>query len=156
MHYSAKSVQFFGRSVNPAGSLLLHHVYCEPVYMQGTNFVIGIISNASLTVFLFMAVALAKVYGPLTNKSGIYTTVAAIFLFQAAYSVGWTPLLYLPPPEVLNYPIRDNAWVYLPSQRCCSAVCILLSIFSRQHWMEDIHDEWFLGCSGSGFLLMLG
>ena len=29
-----------------------------------------------------------------------------IFLFQGAYSFGWTPLAYLYPPEVLNYPIR--------------------------------------------------
>lgn len=38
----------------------------------------------------------------------MYGTVAAIFLFQGAYSFGWTPLLYLYPPEVLNYPIRAN------------------------------------------------
>lgn len=34
--------------------------------------------------------------------------MTAIFLFQGAYSFGWTPLLYLYPPEVLNYPIRAN------------------------------------------------
>jgi Sugar (and other) transporter len=55
-----------------------------------------------------MVGALTKVYGTSTNKSGIYATVAAIFLFQGAYSFGWTPLLYLYPPEVLNYPIRAN------------------------------------------------
>lgn len=49
-----------------------------------------------------------KVYGTSTNKSGVYGTVAAIFLFQGAYSFGWTPLLYLYPPEVLNFPIRAN------------------------------------------------
>ena len=52
--------------------------------------------------------ALTKVYGSSTNTSGIYGTVAAIFLFQDAYSFGWTPLLYLYPPEVLNNPIRAN------------------------------------------------
>lgn len=40
------------------------------------------------------------------DQAGIIATVAAIFLFQGAYSFGWTPLLYLYPPEVLNYPIR--------------------------------------------------
>jgi hypothetical protein len=34
--------------------------------------------------------------------------VAAIFLFQGAYSFGWTPILYLYPPEVLHYPIRAS------------------------------------------------
>ncbi|KAK6610258.1 hexose transporter [Botrytis cinerea] len=68
----------------------------------------AIISTSLLTVFLFIVGALTKVYGTSTNKSGVYGTVAAIFLFQGAYSFGWTPLLYLYPPEVLNYPIRAN------------------------------------------------
>ncbi|PQE19802.1 General substrate transporter protein [Rutstroemia sp. NJR-2017a WRK4] len=68
----------------------------------------AIISTSLLTVFLFIVGALTKVYGTSTNKSGIYGTVAAIFLFQGAYSFGWTPLLYLYPPEVLSYPIRAN------------------------------------------------
>jgi len=48
------------------------------------------------------------VYGTSTNTSGIYGTVAAIFLFQGSYSFGWTPLTVLYPPEVLNFPIRAN------------------------------------------------
>jgi len=55
-----------------------------------------------------MVGALTKVYGTSTNTSGVYGTVGAIFLFQEAYSFGWTPLLYLYPPEALNYPIRAN------------------------------------------------
>lgn len=68
----------------------------------------AVISTGLLTVFLFMVGALTKVYGSSTNTSGVYGTVAAIFLFQGAYSIGWTPVLYLYPPEVLNYPIRAN------------------------------------------------
>lgn len=55
-----------------------------------------------------MVGALTKTYGTSTNHSGIYATVACIFLFQGAYSFGWTPLLYIIPPEVLNYAIRAN------------------------------------------------
>lgn len=68
----------------------------------------AIISTALLTIFLFIIGALTKVYGASRNKSGVYGTVAAIFLSQGAYSFGWTPLLYLYPPEVLNYSIRAN------------------------------------------------
>ncbi|CAD6447398.1 26570adc-fcd2-46a6-9a65-d6da9bd97b33 [Sclerotinia trifoliorum] len=68
----------------------------------------AIISTSLLTIFLFIVGALTKVYGTSKNKSGVYGTVAAIFLFQGAYSFGWTPLLYLYPPEVLNYSIRAN------------------------------------------------
>ncbi|KAJ6461643.1 general substrate transporter [Mycena vulgaris] len=83
--------------------------------LAGTYFVdrIGrkataVISIGSLTVFLFMVGALTKVYSNSMNNSGIYATVAMIFLFQGAYSFGWTPLLYVYPPEVLNYAIRAN------------------------------------------------
>lgn len=68
----------------------------------------ALLSTVLLTVFIFMIGALTKVYGKSTNHSGIYATVASIFLFQGAYSIGWTPILYLYPPEVLNYPIRAN------------------------------------------------
>ncbi|KDR80418.1 hypothetical protein GALMADRAFT_61792 [Galerina marginata CBS 339.88] len=68
----------------------------------------AVISTALLTIFLFMVGALTKVFGNSTNTSGIYGTVAAIFLFQGTYSIGWTPILYLYPPEVLNYSIRAN------------------------------------------------
>ncbi|KAJ7433041.1 MFS sugar transporter-like protein [Mycena galericulata] len=66
------------------------------------------ISITSLTICLFLVGALTKIYGNSTNNSGIYATVAMIFLFQGAYSFGWTPLLYVYPPEVLNYAIRAN------------------------------------------------
>lgn len=70
---------------------------------------LAIISTGLLTVFLFLFGALNSFYGENSdNKSGIYATVAAIFLFQGAYSFGWTPLTVLYPPEVLNYSIRSN------------------------------------------------
>ncbi|KAI7231185.1 hypothetical protein KC330_g6549 [Hortaea werneckii] len=63
-------------------------------------------SATTLTVIIFIEGALTKLYGTSENDSGIYATVASVFLFMGAYSFGWTPLLYLYPPEVLNYPIR--------------------------------------------------
>ncbi|KAI6901411.1 MFS general substrate transporter [Hortaea werneckii] len=63
-------------------------------------------SATTLTVIIFIEGALTKVFGTSNNDSGIYATVASVFLFMGAYSFGWTPLLYLYPPEVLNYPIR--------------------------------------------------
>ncbi len=50
---------------------------------------------------------ICKVYGDSTNNSGIYGTVATIFLFQGSYSFAWTPLAMLYPPEVLNYSVRS-------------------------------------------------
>ncbi|EPE04114.1 hexose transporter [Ophiostoma piceae UAMH 11346] len=68
---------------------------------------LALYSSMALTVFIFMVGALTKVYGDSVNTSGIYATVACIFLFQGAYSFGWTPLTMLYPPEVLNYSIRS-------------------------------------------------
>jgi hypothetical protein len=40
------------------------------------------------------------------SQSLVYGNVAVIFIFQGAYSLAWTPLLYLYPSEVMNYSIR--------------------------------------------------
>jgi hypothetical protein len=57
----------------------------------------------------------SAVYGGGANTSGVYGTVATIFLFQGSYAIGITPLTVLYPPEVLNFPIRSNgmaAWTF--------------------------------------------
>ncbi|RDW78309.1 hypothetical protein BP5796_06161 [Coleophoma crateriformis] len=94
---------------------IILNAWCLVVAICGTLFVeragrksIAACSTGLLTVFIFVIGALTKVYGNTTNTSGIYGTVAAIFLFQGSYSFGWTPLTVLYPPEVLNYSIRSN------------------------------------------------
>lgn len=67
---------------------------------------VAIISTVLLTIFLFMFAGLNRLYGDSTNTSGIYASVAVIFLFQGSYSIGWSPLAVLYPPEVLNYSLR--------------------------------------------------
>ena len=42
------------------------------------------------------------------SKTLVYGDVAIMFLFQGFYSIGWTPLLTLYPPEVLNFSTRAN------------------------------------------------
>ncbi|KAL4790898.1 general substrate transporter [Aspergillus venezuelensis] len=78
---------------------------------------LALLGTILLTIFLFLIGILIKLYGTSTNVSGIYGTVACMFLFMGSYSIAWTPLTYIYPPEVLNYPIRAqgmglNAWVY--------------------------------------------
>ncbi|CAI7673458.1 unnamed protein product [Penicillium pancosmium] len=66
-----------------------------------------------MTIFMFLVGALTKVYGGAGNTSGVYGTVATVFLFQGSYAIGITPLTLLYPPEVLNFSIRSNgmaAW----------------------------------------------
>ncbi|EFX01519.1 hexose transporter [Grosmannia clavigera kw1407] len=80
------------------GTLLVDKVGRRPL---------AIWSSVAMTAFLFIMGGLTKLYGDSTNTSGIYGTVAMMFLFMGAYSFGWTPLSQLYPPEVLNYSVRS-------------------------------------------------
>ncbi|KAJ7069581.1 MFS sugar transporter-like protein [Mycena amicta] len=94
---------------------IILNAFCLLCSLAGTYYVerlgrkpTAVISISSLTIFLFLVGGLTKTYGNSTNNAGIYATVACIFLFMGSYSFGWTPLLYVYPPEVLNYAIRAN------------------------------------------------
>lgn len=71
----------------------------------------ALLSQSLLIVCLFVIGGLSKTYAD--DKLGasqglVYGDVAVMFLFQGFYSIAWTPLLTLYPPEVMDYPIRAN------------------------------------------------
>ena len=71
----------------------------------------ALLSQALLIACLFIIGGLAKVNADNpagASQSLIYGNVAVMFLFQGFYSIAWTPLLYLYPPEIMNYTIRAN------------------------------------------------
>ena len=73
------------------------------------------LSQFLLTACLFIIGGLSKSYA--SDPSGasnalVYGNVAVMFLFQGFYSIGWTPLLYLYPPEIMNYSIRANGLAF--------------------------------------------
>ncbi|KAF3025535.1 hypothetical protein E8E14_009561 [Neopestalotiopsis sp. 37M] len=68
--------------------------------------VLCLTSLGACTVMFFLVGALTAVYGESSHTSGIYGTVAAVFLFLGAYSFGLTPLTVMYPPEVMSYKIR--------------------------------------------------
>ncbi|KAF2705057.1 general substrate transporter [Pleomassaria siparia CBS 279.74] len=57
-------------------------------------------------ISLYALAGLTATYGTSGNKSGVYGTIAMIFLYNASYSWGITPLTVLYPPEVLSFDIR--------------------------------------------------
>ncbi|KAK7890709.1 hypothetical protein LTR67_007918 [Exophiala xenobiotica] len=76
------------------------------------NFVISRVQALTcitgMIVMLYIFGGLAKVYGTGSeNKSGIYGTIAALFLFQGFYAFSITPLTCLYPPEVMSFKIRN-------------------------------------------------
>jgi hypothetical protein len=58
------------------------------------------------TIFFYMVGGLTAGFGNSTEHSGVYGTVASIFLFLGAYSFGLTPLTVMYGPEVLSYSLR--------------------------------------------------
>ncbi|KAK3627125.1 hypothetical protein LTR22_022885 [Elasticomyces elasticus] len=80
-----------------------------------------------LVICLFIIGGLSKIYadnGDSTSGSVVYGNVAVIFLFQGFYSVAWTPLLYLYPPEVMNYSIRATGLAF--SQLMLNSLALVL------------------------------
>lgn len=65
------------------------------------------------------------------SKSLVYGDVAVMFLFQGFYSIAWTPLLYLYPPEVMNYSIRANgvAFSQLGLTAFAYVVCSMADVY---------------------------
>ena len=115
----------------------------------------ALLSQSLLITCLFIIGGLSKLYADNpdgASESLIYGNVAVMFMFQGFYSVAWTPLLYLYPPEVMDYPIRANglafssfslnAFAYVesmplsfsrltPTLECCSSSsCLLGSLVS--------------------------
>ncbi|KIX07598.1 uncharacterized protein Z518_02251 [Rhinocladiella mackenziei CBS 650.93] len=66
------------------------------------------ISLVGQIVTFYILAGLTALYGESTYKSGIYATIAMIFLYNAAYAYGITPLTVLYPPEVLSFSIRGT------------------------------------------------
>ncbi|KAI1080818.1 hexose transporter [Whalleya microplaca] len=67
-----------------------------------------LLSLGTCTVFFYLLGGLTARYGTSTDTSGIYGTVACIFLFLGAYAFGLTPLTNMYGPEVLSYNIRGT------------------------------------------------
>jgi sugar transport protein len=71
----------------------------------------ALLTQGLLVACLFIIGGLSKLYSDDpegASKSLVYGDVAVMFLFQGFYSLAWTPLLCLYPPEVMNYAIRAN------------------------------------------------
>ncbi|KAI1098661.1 hexose transporter [Jackrogersella minutella] len=58
------------------------------------------------TIMFYLVGAMTSIYGDGHNTSGVYGTVATVFLFLGGYSFGLTPLTNMYAPEVLSYDIR--------------------------------------------------
>ncbi|EME86493.1 uncharacterized protein MYCFIDRAFT_132754 [Pseudocercospora fijiensis CIRAD86] len=98
------------------------NVWCLFCALGGTHLIAkwgrkptALVTQCLLVACLFIIGGLAKLYA--SNPDGasqslVYGNVAVMFMFQGFYSIAWTPLLYLYPPEVMNYAIRANGLAF--------------------------------------------
>ncbi|KAJ9659846.1 hypothetical protein H2198_002915 [Neophaeococcomyces mojaviensis] len=109
-------------SVSQLKANVVLNVWCLACCLVGTQLVAkwgrkptAILAQCLLTTCLFIIGGLSKLYASNpdgASKSLVYGNVAVMFLFQGFYSIAWTPLLYLYPPEVMNYSIRANGLAF--------------------------------------------
>ena len=98
------------------------NVWCLLCALTGTHLAANwgrkptaMLSQTLLIACLFVIGGLSKIYADDPEGASqhlIYGDVAVMFLFQGFYSLAWTPLLYLYPPEVMNYSIRANGLAF--------------------------------------------
>lgn len=101
----------------PCQNVVLN-VWCLACSLLGTHLAArwgrkptALLTQSLLVICLFIIGGLSKMYADDpegASSSLIYGDVAVMFLFQGFYSIAWTPLLFLYPPEVMNYSIRAN------------------------------------------------
>lgn len=87
------------------------------------------------TVFFIILAGLSARYGHSTDASGIYGTVACIFLFLGAYSFGLTPLTAVYGPEVLSFNTRATG---IALQTMLTKACGVLITMAFPFMMRDI------------------
>ncbi|KAF2251694.1 putative hexose carrier protein [Trematosphaeria pertusa] len=113
------------------------NVWCLGCALAGTHLAAkwgrkstALLSEVLLVICLFIIGGLSKIYADDpdgASKSLIYGDVAVMFLFQGFYSIAWTPLLYLYPPEVMNYSIRANGLAF-SSFMLNALACVLVFV----------------------------
>lgn len=82
-------------------------------------------------ITFYMVGGLTAVYGESNNTSGIYATIACIFLYNGAYNMGITPLTVLYPPEILSYRLRGTAMgLYTMTTKMCGLFVTMVFPFA--------------------------
>ncbi|KZL80865.1 hexose transporter [Colletotrichum incanum] len=93
---------------------------------------IGVIG---MIVTLYVIGGLIKTYGESSNQSGIYGTIAVIFLFQGFYAFSITPMTSLYPTEVSQYKLRATGIAIF---RMLDSGFGLLASFCMAYAMADL------------------
>ena len=101
---------------------------------------------------LFIIGGLTKAYAADPGNASsalIYGNVGSMFLFQGFYSIGWTPLASLYPPEIFNYAMRSNgvACTYFVTNLLSALLVFVMpiGITNIGYWMYLTNAIWDVG-----------
>ncbi|KIV83010.1 hypothetical protein PV11_05071 [Exophiala sideris] len=98
-------------------------------------------SVAGMIVCLYIVGGMIKKFGESSNKSGIYGTIAFIFLFQGFYAFSITPLTSLYPTEISQYKLRTTGIAIF---RLLDSGFGLMSSFALSYAMADLGWKFYL------------
>ncbi|KAF2649578.1 hexose transporter [Lophiostoma macrostomum CBS 122681] len=98
-------------------------------------------SLAGMAVMLYITGGLIKVYGTSTNTSGIYGTIAAIFIFQGLYSFAITPLTSAYPVEIASFRLRSTCVAIFKFTDCSFG---LMASFVMNFAMERLSWKFYM------------
>ncbi|KPM38275.1 hypothetical protein AK830_g8281 [Neonectria ditissima] len=99
------------------------------------------IGVGGMSATLYIIGGLIKRYGESTNESGIYGTIAVIFLFQGFYAFAITPMTSLYPTEVSQYKLRATGIAIF---RMLDSGFGLLASFCMAYAMADLGWKFYL------------
>ncbi|KAF5521693.1 Lactose permease [Colletotrichum aenigma] len=99
------------------------------------------IGIAGMSANLYIIGGLIKKYGESTNQSGVYGTIAVIFLFQGFYAFSITPMTSSHPTEVSQYKLRATGIAIF---RMLDAGFGLLASFCMAYAMADLGWKFYL------------
>ncbi|KAL4863214.1 general substrate transporter [Aspergillus spectabilis] len=110
------------------------------------------IGVGGMVVTLFMIGGLIKRYGESTNTSGIYGTIAVIFLFQGFYAFSVTPMTSLYPTEVSPFKLRTTGIAIF---RMLDSEFGLLASFAMAYAMADLGWKFYFINAAWNFVFLI-
>ncbi|KAL5337421.1 general substrate transporter [Aspergillus crustosus] len=110
------------------------------------------IGVGGMVATLFMIGGLIKRYGESTETSGIYGTIAVIFLFQGFYAFSVTPMTSLYPTEVSPYKLRTTGIAIF---RMLDSGTGLLASFAMAYAMADLGWKFYFINAAWNFVFLV-
>ncbi|THX90950.1 MFS general substrate transporter [Aureobasidium pullulans] len=104
-----------------------------------------LVGLSGMIITLYIIGGLIKHYGESTDTSGIYGTLAVIFLFQGFYAFSITPMTSLYPTEICQYKLRTaGTAIFRLLDSGCGTETSLMASFAMSFAMSDLGWKFYL------------